>query len=195
MSNFLEIIVGPMELWTAPVGEPMPELDVDPTGNWVLVGTSGDKNYDEDGVSISAEQTIELIRMLGATQPLKANRTEEEFKIAVDIADWDPLQMGLIFNGNAVTVIAPGASIPGSDEIDLNRGLDVTEYALVAKGKSAFGAAFSAQFEILRAVVTSSPESTFNKGDAATYEVEFTALLDETTDTIGAYKSQTAVAS
>jgi len=73
-----EIIVSPFQIYLAPVGETWSLLDDVPAGNWRLLGTSGKYNYAEDGVTVTHEQTINQIRTLGSTGPVKAARPEEE---------------------------------------------------------------------------------------------------------------------
>lgn len=174
-----EIINGPLTIYTAPVGESFPTVDEAPAGNWALVGTSGAANYDEDGVTVNMAQEIEKIRMLGRTGVMKTNRTEEDLEFTVTIHDWTLEQLALIFNGNTVAETAPGSGTEGFKTIPMSRNLSVTEYAILVRGKSAYDDDnFASQFAVPRAVVSSSPEATFEKGPSAGYEVTFMALED-----------------
>ena len=72
----LNIINGPLSLYFAAVGATFPLVDDDPPTGFTLIGTSGAKNYMEDGVSVSLNQSIEAFRGLGSTTALKAVSTE-----------------------------------------------------------------------------------------------------------------------
>ncbi len=179
MPTPFEIINGPLTIYTAPVGEAFPLIDVAPGGNWEIVGTSGAANYDEDGVVVNMAQEIEKIRMLGRTGVMKANRTEEDLEFTVTIHDWTLEQLALIFNGNTVAETAPGSGTEGFKTLPLSRNLAVTEFAVLVRGKSAYDDDnFNMQFAVPKAYVSSSAEATFEKGPTAGYEVAFTALED-----------------
>ena len=180
-----EIINGPLELYIAPVGEANPDVDEAPAGNWLKLGTSGDKNYHEDGVSIAHEQTIEEQRVLGSTGPIKAMRTEEGLVVTVQLLDLSPTEYARILNDNAVTSVAPGSGTPGYDHVGLHRGLNVAEMALLIRGenKSPMDLTMAVQWEIPRVYMRSSPTPVFVKGQNAGLEFEFVALEDNTGST------------
>ncbi len=183
MSNVapFQIIGGPMTIWLAPVGEAFPDLDTDPPiANWVALGASGDAcDYTEDGVILTLDQEIGMIKGLGKTGSLKARRSSEDLKIGVTVMDGTVENASIVLNGNTITTVAPGASNVGTKKVGLTRGLDVTQYALLARGESPYLADGFAQLEIPVCVVSSSPAPAFQKGeDVAGFEMEFTALVD-----------------
>ena len=180
-----EILGGPLELFLAPVGEAFPDLDLTPPGgNWTAIGVSGSKNYDEDGVTISHEQEVELVRALGTSAPVKARRTTEDLKVSVTIMDLTAEMVSTALNGNTVTTVAPGAGTVGTREVELFQGLEVTQYALLVRGVSPYlidtvAEPAIAQYQIPVVVVTGSPELVYAKGeDVAGIEIEFTAIAD-----------------
>ena len=56
-------------VYLAPVGESMPDIVDTPAGNWSVLGTNGDDNYDEAGITITHSQTLVKKRTLGGTGP------------------------------------------------------------------------------------------------------------------------------
>ncbi|KKM71005.1 hypothetical protein LCGC14_1434980 [marine sediment metagenome] len=68
MSNApYEIVAQPFTLWVAALATAFPLIDAAPDGNWTKVGTSGDLNYMEDGVTVAHSQSVESWRALGST--------------------------------------------------------------------------------------------------------------------------------
>lgn len=180
-----EILGGPLEIYTAPVGEAFPTLDTAPPGgNWTLMGLSGSKNYSEDGVTISPEQEIELVRALGLGAPVKARRTTEDLILSVTVMDLTVEQVSLALNGNTITTVVPGSGTVGTREVELSQGLEVTQYALLIRGVSPYivntsAAPAIAQYQVPVVVVSGSPEIVYVKGeDVAGIEMEFTAIAD-----------------
>ena len=58
MSTPYEVVAQPFTLWVAPVGTAFPDVDTAPDGSWTKVGTSGDLNYTEDGVTVTHSQSV-----------------------------------------------------------------------------------------------------------------------------------------
>lgn len=189
-----EIIAAPFTLWLAPVGTAFPVIDAAPAGSWVKVGTNGDLNYDEEGVTVEHGQKIDLHRGLGSTGPLKAFRPEEMLVISMKLIDLSLEQYALALNHNAVTTDAAGVGDAGDKTIPLLRGLTVTRKALLVRGPSPYGDNFFMQYSVPIVVITSSPKPVFAKNKAAGLELEFTALQD-VTNGFGLLEAQTAAAS
>lgn len=179
MAAPFEIIVGPMTIWTGPVGESFTDVDTTPAGNWNKLGTSGDRNYNEDGVSINNPQTVELIRMLGGTGPIKASRSEEDLMVTITLHDITLEEWSVAMNGNTVVDTPAASGTPGIRTLDIYKGVEVTQYALLVRGKSPYDDVnWDMQLQIPVVVVTSSPNPIFKKGEPAGLEVEFTAIED-----------------
>jgi len=176
-----EIVAQPFELWVAPVGTTFPDIDADPDSPWTKVGTSGALNYTEKkGVTVSHKQTVDLWKSLGSTGPRKAFRTEEEFKVSLELADISLEQYQLALNYNTVATVAATGTVAQHKTIGLSRGLAALQRAILVRGAnaSAYGASWNAQFEIPIAVQTASPTLSFLKGQPAGLELEWTALED-----------------
>ena len=169
-----EIIAAPFEAYIAAVGTTFPDVDTAP------VGTSGDLNYTEEGVTVEQPQDLSFFTPLGSTMPVKATRTTEGLKIRFTLADLSLEQYKLALNGNAVTAAAAAVGTPGTKTIGLTRGQSVTQYALLLRGPSPYMAAGAAQYEVPVCVQSGNPQPVFRKGadQPADLALEFTALRD-----------------
>lgn len=174
-----EIIVAPFSAYWAPTGEPFPAIDAAPAGNWQLIGKSGDRNYSEEGVTVRHSQTIELIRTLGTTGPVKASRTEEILAVAFTLLDMTLEQYRLAVNLNSVAVTAAGAGTPGYKTLHLYRGVTVATHALLLRGTaSPEGDGWNSQYEVPYCFHSGNPEPVFRKGQAAGLALEFMTIED-----------------
>jgi hypothetical protein len=173
-----EIIVAPFTVYWAAVGATFPAIDDAAVTGFTKIGTSGDRNYSDDGVVVAHEQTIEQIRPAGSTGPVKALRTAENLIVRFTL--WDLLleQYKLAFNQNAVATTAAGSGTAGFKEVDLYRNLDVATLALLVRGPSPEGSGWNSQYEIPVCYQSASPAPTFAKGAPAGLSLEFTALED-----------------
>ena len=199
MSTPYEVVAQPFTLWVAPVGTAFPDVDTAPAGSWTKVGTSGDLNYTEDGVTVTHSQSVELWRALGSTGPRKAFRGEEELRISLVLADVSLEQYKVAMGFNTVTDTAAGVGTPGYRSLGLSRGLTVTQRALLVRGSgSPYGDSFSMQYEIPVAVEAGEPEVVYTKTEPAGLALEFVAIEDpnasSTDERFGRLVAQDAVA-
>lgn len=179
MGKPFQIIAAPFEIYLAPVGESFPDVDEAPSGNWVLVGTSGTQDMAEDGVVVVHDQNIEKVRSYGGTGPRKAFRTTEDLMVRFTLMDISIAEYVKALNFNTVTSVAAGSGTPGYDHANLYRGLDVEVRALLVKGAvSPLGAGWSMQYEVPYVFENGSPEPAYVKGQAAGLAFEFSALED-----------------
>ncbi len=173
-----EIIVSPFQIYLAPVGEAFSLLDDVPGGNWRLLGTSGKKNYAEDGVTVTHEETIVQIRTLGSTGPVKVVRTEENMTIELILLDCSLEHYATLLNDVAVNDIAAGAGTPGYREITLRQGPGVTTFALICKGVSPYADGWYMQYQVPIVYQGGNPAPVFSKGAAAALACNFMAIED-----------------
>lgn len=174
-----EIIGAPFTLWLAPVATAFPLINVAPAVTWTKIGTNGDQNYSEEGVTVAHSQTIAQARPAGSTGPVKAWRTDEDLMISLTLWDLTLEQYLYALNGAAVTTTAAGAGTAGYKKLGLSQGQDVATYAaLLRGGVSPYGDAFNAQYELPRCYQSGNPKPVFAKGKPAGLELEFTALED-----------------
>jgi hypothetical protein len=80
-----------------------------------------------------------------------------------------------------VTTTAAGSGTAGTKKMGLTRGRKIKEYALLARGDSAYNETMKAQYEVPRAYQSGSPELVYRKAAPAGLALEFTALEDLTT--------------
>lgn len=173
-----EVIAHPLEIYLAPVGTAFPDVSAAPDASWTLLGTSGDENYDEDGVTVTHEQTLEEWTPAGSTGPRKVFRTGERLVIAVPLADLSAEQYARVLNDATITQDAAGVGTAGVDRFGLSQGHTVATFALLARGKSPAGDSFDAQYQVPRCYQGANQEPQFQKGNPALLACEWTALED-----------------
>lgn len=178
MAAPFEIVAAPLTVYLAPVATAFPLLDVAPSGSWTKLGTSGDKNYEEEGVKATHDQKIEVFRSAGGTGPRKAWRTEEDFLLEFTLVDLTPEQYAKVLNDATVTTVA---GPPATKKFNIQQGLVVAQFALLARGKSTVDDTKSAQYEVSLAIQAGNPEPAFNKGKPAGLACQFQALEHATT--------------
>jgi len=172
-----EILTGVGELFVAPVGTAFPALGANPGSEWTHLGQT------QDGVKVSAEQSITKIRTDQETGPVKATRTEEDLIITTKLAEMTLENLATVL-GNTVTDTAPGAGTIGTRSTGLYRGQLVKTYAFLFRGVSAYGA-FPAQYEVPVGFFAGNTETEYKKDGNAQIGAEFHALVDPNADTAG----------
>jgi hypothetical protein len=179
-----EILAAPFTMYLAPLGTAFPLIDATPAVDWVKVGTSGDLNYGDEGVTVEHSQSIKLYRSLGNGGPRKAFIDEENLLIKLMLADVSLEQYKLALNSNAVTTVAAGGEA-GYKKIGLTRGATLVHRALLLRGRrSAYGDAgvltldWNSQYEVPIAVQTGSPSAVWRRSDPVALALEWTALVD-----------------
>jgi len=180
MGTPLEVVAAPFEIYIAPTGESFPDTDEVPAGNWVKIGTSGNRNITEDGVTVQHEQTIEQFRSLGSTGPIKSFRTEEGLIITFTLVDLTLENYKYALNFNTVSTTAAASGVPGYREIDLWQGLDVVQKALLVRGVNAspYLANSEVQWEVPVVYENAAKEVVASKGTPIGLALEYIALED-----------------
>lgn len=174
-----EIIVYPADIYLAPTDEAWPDVDATPSGNWTLLGTTGNENLAEDGVRIRKETTHQLHFTLGSTHVKKISLTQEVLVISATLIDLDPDQLTKVINHTAISDVAPGEGTSGYEQIGLSTNLDLTEKRMLIRlPVSSMDVDMNSQFEIERVVALGSPELIFSKADMAGWACEWYALED-----------------
>lgn len=180
MSEPLEIIAAPFTVWVAPVGTAFPFVNVAPLAPWVLLGTRGNLNYSEDGVTVTHEEEIEEFRMLGATGPITARRVSEGCVIGLTLHDLTIDQYTAILENQTIVTTAAAAGRGGDRAVGLTRGATVRTRSLLVRGPSPLGVGFNMQYEVPRGYFRSEAEVVFQKGEPAGLELQFVSLVDLT---------------
>lgn len=181
-----EIVAAPLTVYLADIGTAFPNVDVAPAGDWEILGTEGDRNYDEEGVTVSHAEEVLDFKPAGSTMPVKRFRTGETLEIKLNLADVSPDMYAKVMNDAAVT-------IGGNDKsFSLFRGDQVNSFAILARGMSGVDNDLNAQFEIPKAFVSVNGEVKWNKGSVAVLPISILAVvhaLDGSDDPV--YRVQT----
>lgn len=179
--SFHEIIGAPLTLWLAPVGTAFPTIVAAPAAEWIKVGTNGDRNYENGGVTAMHSKTYDKVRTAGASGPVKAFLTEEDLMFRVSLLDITLEQYKLALNGNTVTTVAAGSGTPGTKKIGLSHNVgSPTEYALLARGLSPYNPALAMQYCVNRVFQSGAQEVVYRKGGTgAALALQFDALEDQ----------------
>jgi hypothetical protein len=163
------VIVGPAEIWVAPVDTAFPIVDDVPAVAWLSLGKT------DGGITVTHGQTQVKIRVDQVTGPLKIVRTEEDLTIAFSLAELTLETYGRVLNNAGVTA---DAGPPATKHIGLYQNVDVSQWALLIRGGSPYTDK-SMQYEIPRVAQSGTPSVKFSRDDKATLSVEFVALYDE----------------
>jgi hypothetical protein len=188
-----QITAHPLTLWISPVGTAMPKVDTAPAVAWVKIGTEGARDYDAEGVTVTHSQSIETFTGAASTAPRKAFRTDEGLTLGFSLADLSPEQYAKLVDDATVTTTAAGASTPGNKAFSLLKGLEVSTFALLARGQSTVDNGLALQYEFKNVFQSGEPAPVFAKGSPAMLSLEFTAL-EESDGGLGTLRIQTAAA-
>lgn len=177
-----EIIAGPATLYVAPAGTARPDIATHPllapTDPWVVIGTNGDLNYDEQGVRLASPQEVVKWKALGDTGSRKAFRVSEDFMVGLKVVDLKLDVWKLALNQNTITDTPAGAEA-GHQKIGLSRGPGVASIAILIRFPSPYGADLWAQIWMPRAINEAAVETLFQKGTPAGLDLEFSSMVWE----------------
>jgi hypothetical protein len=183
MSNTapFEVIAAPFDVYLAPTGTAFPDVDEDPAVDWVLVGTSGNLNYDRQaGVTVEHRQATSPWRSVGDCGVRKNFRTEEDLIIRFTLVDMTIEQYAIALNHNTVTDEAAASGVPGYRWAGLSRGTQITTKAMLIRGAvSPYATAMNMQYEVPLVQQIGSAQVTLAlPGQPAGLALEFMALVD-----------------
>lgn len=171
-----EVVCSPYTVYAAPVGTAMPLIDVAPTGPWLTLGTSGDKNYSDTGVTVTHTQTVSTFIPAGSTTVRKAWRTEEGLTVAFELADLSPAMYAEIIDNVTLQTVAATTAQAGDQHFEVFRGVQVNQYALLVKGISPVNEAYAAQYEVASSFQMGNPAPRYSKQGPALLAIEFHAF-------------------
>lgn len=177
VGQLAEVIAAPFTAWVAAPGTAFPTLATAEeafASGWTKIGTSGDKNYSEAGVTVTHTQTQGQFVSAGGITPRKKWRTDEGMQVAFDLVDLSPKQYALIMDNAAVTTVTGAA---GEQWFQLKRGIAVHFYALLLRGVSTLNEEKEGQYEISTCAQMSNPAPKFAlKGGPAMLALQFDVL-------------------
>lgn len=172
-----EVVCSPYTVYAAAPGTSFPALDAAPSTAWTTLGTSGNLNYADTGVTVTHTQTVQTFTPAGATTVRKAWRVEEGLTVGFELADLSPSQYALILDNVAVTTTAATTANPGDQHFEVYRGVQVNQYALLVRGISPINEAYTAQYEVASAFQMGNPAPRYSKQGPALLVIEFHAYM------------------
>lgn len=186
-----EILAAPYTAFVAPAQTAAPKLilsekeiiEKESSLKFKRVGTSGDLNYSEAGVTITHSQTIDSFQSAGSTVPRKAWRTDEGLEVAFEMADVSPTQYALVMDELTVTTVAGVTGTGGNYEeehFNFYRGTKVFAYALYLRGISALEESLPSAYYIPCCYQGGNPALKYAlKGGPAMLALQFIVLEQE----------------
>lgn len=125
------IMTGVGTLYIATSLTAAPTLGTTPGASWRTLGDT------QDGVEVELSQKVEKTTTDQRTGAVKAVREEETLKVKTKIIE-ATLENFADFIGNSVTDTAPGSGTIGTRKVNLYRGANVDEFALLFEGYSPY---------------------------------------------------------
>jgi hypothetical protein len=176
MPEPFEIMAVPFDVYLAPAGTAKPDIGADLTGipAWVLLGLRGAGEYDEAGITVTHEQTIEMYRGLRGTGPVKSFRTSEGLTLGFTLNDLTVESYAKVVNDAAVD-----SSSGNSNLVQLHQGPQVATFALLAISPDGpYGDGAPCQYWLPKVSQSGSPAVVHRKGTPAGLALTFTAMED-----------------
>lgn len=176
-----EVVAAPLTVYLAPIGTAFPavyEPEASFNALWDKLGTEGDRNYTDAGVTVNHAEDTEDFTPAGSTMPIKRFRTGETFEISLELADVSPEMYALVMNDATVTTASR------NKHFELFRGDQVNGFAVIARGMSPVDNDLNLQYEFSRAFVSVNGEVTWNKGAVAALPVNILAARYSDSDVI-----------
>jgi hypothetical protein len=192
-----EIVASPLTFYLAVVGTAFPLIDDAPAdfdAAWEVLGTEGNRNYDESGTTVSHGETVNDFTPAGSTMPVKRFRTGENHLNKLNLVDIGPDAYAKVMNDADITTIAAGAGVAGLKKFSLFRGDQVKSFAMVARGMSSVDNDLNLQYVVSKTFVSVNGDAVFNKGVPVSLPVEIQSIRHSDTDLIE-IQIQTAAAS
>jgi len=165
-------LTGPLQVYVAPVGSTVPDIDAAPASPWVeLAETDGEQSMQHSGA-------LTYFRDNAHQGPRKAVRPEEDVVVAFTLVSLTLEHYARILDAVG-DVVEDAVSDPNTKTLPLERGFVPTEYALLFRGAatSPYGI-WPGMYVIPRGVFDGEPQPTFAKDDRPAVECEFHALVD-----------------
>ena len=182
-----EVVAAPLTLYVAPVGTAFPDIDDLPStfdAAWILIGAEGDRNYGENGVTVSHAETVADFTPAGSTMPTKRFRTAEDFLIKLDLVDLSPTGYALAMNDAVITTVNPITGVPGKKSFSLFRGDQVASFAVYCRGMSTIDNDLNLEYLFSKAFMSVNGDVIWNKGVPARLPLEVQAIRHTDSDLI-----------
>lgn len=173
------LVAYPLTIYVAELETTFPDID-DAEGafdsDWFKIGTAGPLDYGDGGTTVTHSQTIETFTGAGSTAPRKAFRTEEGLVLAFTLHDISPEQYAMVLDDAAITTVSAAPGTAGEKSFEVLRGLNVQQFALLARGQSPVDNSLNMQLEWPTVYQSGEISHAYDKGTPVGAAVEFTAL-------------------
>lgn len=191
MAEPFEIMAVPFDVYLAPEGTARPDLADDPNASgsgWTLLGVRGADEYDEAGITVTHDQSVNVYRGLRGTVGVKAFRTSEDLKIGFTLNDLTMESYGKVINDANVD------DTGDTRALTLYQGDQVATFALLMRSVNGpYGDGAPCQLWTPKVYQSASPAVVHRKGTPAGLALEFMALkyLDAADDSeiIGVFEA------
>jgi hypothetical protein len=199
MAQPFEIIMSPADVYVALAGEPAPNIDAVPGGNWVVLGYSGKRNQNTAGVKINGNETLKFHTTAGATGNVKAVRTMEEWVVETIIEDLTVETFSKALNNAGIREVVAASGVAGYRGFGLKQGFDVTQWAILVRAPSPYYDGGTAQFWSPVCVENGTLSMVFDsEGTAVGLALKYITLEDPNaaseSERFGIYLAQTGAA-
>ena len=161
------IVAGPADVYIAKYETAFPKVTEAPSESWTAIGKT------EGGVNVQHGGTVQMITSDQTTGPIKAIRTDESLEISFSVVELTLEKYAKVLNGITVETDEEETL----KKIVLHQGYAVTNFALLIRGYSPYGA-FAAQYAVPQVVQTDQPQVSYTKSDKAVLSCTYSALED-----------------
>lgn len=166
-----EVIVGPGNVWIAPVGTAFPGVAEDPTGEWTSLGRT------EGGVTIRHIEETEEITVDQSFLPVKEVVTRRAEEIEFALAEITLERYAKLLGDVTITTQAAGAGTPGYKSMPLQASQNIARYAMLIRVPSPYMDA-NMQYEYAAVSPMGEKEIAYQKGEKSTLSTTWKALED-----------------
>jgi hypothetical protein len=182
-----ELVAAPLKVYLAVVGTAFPEIDdaeADFDMAWGKLGTETDLNYDDSGVDVAHDETVNDFVPAGSTMPVKRFRTAESFLTKLNLVDVSPEQYAKVMNDATITTTPPSSGVAGKKAFSLFRGIVVNSFAVYMRGMSSVDNDLNMEVKFSKAFVSVNGSVVWKKGDPAMLPIEILAIRHSDSDLI-----------
>lgn len=173
-------LIANASIYYAPIGEPFPDVDTTPAGNWELLAAPTD--ITEDGVTINTAIQEALVFSLGGVAPVKAGIVQKQFTLEFSIMNASAEQLALAAGADPddVTTTPAGGGSPGIKTLSLPASPTPQGWAILLRwDQSAEGDALNTQFQIKSAVQVGAAGGQMSKSNPFAQAYRLVALYTD----------------
>jgi hypothetical protein len=184
-----DIVVGPGQIWLAPVGTAFPLVDATPAAAWTSLGET------EGGTQITAGRDTKKITTDQTFAPKKTIIIGRSLTIKSTLAQMTLEHMSKILDDSAVTTVAAGSGTAGYKYMDLKADATIPQYALLMRAPTPYASTGYLQWELPSVQPGGESEQSYVKDEKTMLPVTFETNEDPArSGYFGQIKAYTAAA-